>query len=61
LERTAGRLSNVDFRNLNDTLAGTREAVEQLNDVLASLKAYPAGFLFGEPPDKAAAVSKEKK
>jgi ABC-type transporter Mla subunit MlaD len=61
LSRTAGRLSNVDFRNLNDTLAGTREAVEQLNDVLASLKAYPAGFLFGDPPLKATAVSKEKK
>jgi ABC-type transporter Mla subunit MlaD len=61
LERTAGRLSNVDFRNLNDTLAGTREAVDQLNDVLAELKRYPAGFLFGEPPAPATAVSKEKK
>lgn len=60
LERTAGRLSNLDFRNLNDTLAGTREAVQQLNDVLAELKRYPAGFLFGEPPDKAAGLSKEK-
>jgi ABC-type transporter Mla subunit MlaD len=61
LEMTAGRLSNVDFRNLNDTLAGTRQAVQQLNDVLDELKRYPAGFLFGEPPPPAAALSKEKK
>jgi ABC-type transporter Mla subunit MlaD len=60
LERTAGRLSNVDFRNLNETLAGTRDAVQQLNDVLDELKRYPAGFLFGDPPPRAAGVSKEK-
>jgi ABC-type transporter Mla subunit MlaD len=61
LERTAGRLSTVDFRNLNDTLAGTREAVEQLNDVLGELKRYPAGFLFGEPPSPVPGLAKEKK
>jgi len=61
LERTAGRLSNVDFRNLNDTLAGTRQAVQQLNDVLEELHRYPAGFLFGDPPPAATAVVKEKK
>jgi ABC-type transporter Mla subunit MlaD len=61
LERTAGRLSSLDFRNLNDTLAGTREATRELNDVLAELKRYPAGFLFGDPPPPASAVSKEKK
>jgi ABC-type transporter Mla subunit MlaD len=60
LERTAGRLSNLDFRNLNDTLAGTREAVEQLNDVLGELKRYPAGFLFGDPPAKVPGLAKEK-
>jgi phospholipid/cholesterol/gamma-HCH transport system substrate-binding protein len=61
LERTAGRLSNLDFRNLNDTLAGTRDAVRNLNDALDELKRYPAGFLFGDPPPPAAALSKEKK
>ncbi len=60
LERTAGRLSTVDVRNLNDTLAGTREAVEQLNDVLGELKRYPAGFLFGEPPARVPGMAKEK-
>jgi ABC-type transporter Mla subunit MlaD len=59
LERTAGRLSNLDFRNLNDTLAGTREAVSQLNDVLDELKRYPSGFLFGDPPPRPP-VLKEK-
>jgi ABC-type transporter Mla subunit MlaD len=61
LEVTAGRLSNVDFRNINDTLAGTRDAVRNLNDVLDELKRYPSGFLFGDPPPPAAALSKEKK
>jgi ABC-type transporter Mla subunit MlaD len=61
LEVTAGRLSNVDFRNINDTLAGTRDAVRNLNDVLDELKRYPAGFLFGDPPPPASALSKEKK
>jgi ABC-type transporter Mla subunit MlaD len=60
LEMTAGRLSNVDFRNLNDTLAGTREAVRNLNVALDELKRYPAGFLFGEPPPPAPILSKEK-
>jgi len=61
LERTAGRLSNLDFRNINDTLAGTRDAVRNLNDVLDELKRYPAGFLFGDPPPPASVLSKEKK
>jgi ABC-type transporter Mla subunit MlaD len=61
LERAAGRFSNFDYRNLNDTLAGTREATRELNDVLQMLKEYPAGFLFGEPPPAASALSKEKK
>jgi ABC-type transporter Mla subunit MlaD len=61
LERTAGRFSNLDVRNLNDTLAGTREATRELNDVLQLLKGYPAGFLFGDPPPPASALSKEKK
>jgi len=61
LQRTAGRLSNIDFRNLNDTLANTREATRQLNDVLEQLNRYPAGFLFGDPPPPASALSKEKK
>ncbi len=60
LERTAGRLSNIDFRNLNDTLAGTRDATRELNNVLEQLNRYPAGFLFGDPPPPAPALSKEK-
>ncbi len=61
LERMAGRLSNVDFRNLNDTLAGTRQATRELNEVLEELHRYPAGFLFGDPPPQASALSKEQK
>jgi len=61
LERTANRLSGVDFRNLNDTLAGTREATRELNEVLDILKRYPSGFLFGDPPPPAPVLGKEKK
>ncbi|MGO8969262.1 MAG: MlaD family protein [Myxococcaceae bacterium] len=61
LERTAGRLSNIDFRNFNDTLANTRAATRELDSVLEQLNRYPAGFLFGDPPPAAPVLSKEKK
>ncbi len=54
------RLSAVDVRALNDTLAGTRDAARTLNDALEELKKYPAGFLFGGPPPPAPGVQKEK-
>ena len=57
------RLSAVDVRALNDTLAGTREAARSLNEVLDQLKRYPSGFLLGGAPPPAPGLQqpKEKK
>ncbi len=55
------KLSGVDVRSLNDTLAGTREAARSLNEALDQLKRYPSGFLFGGAPPPAPVLEKEKK
>ena len=56
------KLSGVDVRALNDTLAGTRDAARSLNEALEELKRYPSGFLFGAPPPPASVLeNKEKK
>jgi phospholipid/cholesterol/gamma-HCH transport system substrate-binding protein/paraquat-inducible protein B len=43
-------LANIDFNALNQTLANAQRTVHDLDDVLAELKNYPSGFLFGSPP-----------
>lgn len=43
-------LANIDFNALNQTLANAQRTVRDLDDVLAELKNYPSGFLFGSPP-----------
>jgi len=43
-------LANIDFDALNQTLANAQRTVHDLDDVLAELKSYPSGFLFGSPP-----------
>jgi ABC-type transporter Mla subunit MlaD len=43
-------LANIDFNALNQTLAGARRTIQDLDDVLAGLKSYPSGFIFGNPP-----------
>jgi paraquat-inducible protein B len=55
------KLSGVDVRSLNDTLAGTRDAARSLNQALDQLKRYPSGFLFGGAPPPAPALEQEKK
>ena len=55
------RLSAIDVRALNDTLAGTREAARNLNEALEELKRYPSGFLLGGAPPPAPGLEKEKK
>jgi phospholipid/cholesterol/gamma-HCH transport system substrate-binding protein len=54
------KLSGIDVRALNETLAGTQEAARNLNDALEELKKYPSGFLFGGAPPPAAGLEKEK-
>jgi paraquat-inducible protein B len=50
-QRLLDRLGEVDVRELNDTLASTREAARRLNDAIEQLNRYPSGFLFGKKPD----------
>jgi ABC-type transporter Mla subunit MlaD len=54
------KLSGIDVRALNETLAGTQEAARNLNEALEELKRYPSGFLFGKAPPPAAGVKEEK-
>jgi ABC-type transporter Mla subunit MlaD len=55
------KLSAIDVRSLNDTLAGTRDAARSLNEALEELKRYPSGFLFGKAPAPVPVLEEEKK
>ena len=43
-------VTSIDFHGLNQTLSNTRQTIRDMDDVLAELKEYPSGFLFGKPP-----------
>lgn len=43
-------VANIDFDAFNQTLTNARQTIHDLDDVLADLKKYPSGFLFGKPP-----------
>ncbi len=54
------KLSGIDVRALNETLAGTQEAARSLNEALEELKRYPSGFLFGGAPPPVSGVKEPK-
>jgi ABC-type transporter Mla subunit MlaD len=54
------RLSDVDGRDLHETVAGVHEAVVGLNEVITKLQGYPSGFLFGEKPPPARSVERSR-
>jgi hypothetical protein len=54
-------LANIDFNALNQTLLNAQHATRDMEDILAQLKSYPAGFLFGNPPPEVKQVSASKK
>jgi phospholipid/cholesterol/gamma-HCH transport system substrate-binding protein len=60
LQGLIDRLSDVEVRDLHETLASIREAVGGLNDVIADLRRYPSGFLFGEAPPPAQSVERSR-
>jgi len=43
-------LANIDFDEVNRTMANARRTLHDLDDVLAELKNYPSGFFLGAPP-----------
>jgi phospholipid/cholesterol/gamma-HCH transport system substrate-binding protein len=45
-------LTSVDFDSLNQTLAGARQLIQNMDAVLDELKKYPSGFIFGQPPPR---------
>lgn len=59
LERLIDRLSSIDIRDLNETLASTRQASRRLNDTIEQLNRYPSGFLLGKAPPRVQGVDKE--
>lgn len=61
LQRLLDRFSGVDVRDLNETLAGTRQAARHLDDTIEELRRYPSGFLFGREPPPARSVDKESR
>lgn len=50
VSRVGPGVASIDFNALNQTLTNTRQTIRDLDDVLAELKQYPSGFLFGKPP-----------
>jgi phospholipid/cholesterol/gamma-HCH transport system substrate-binding protein len=61
VQRLVDRFAGVDVRDLNETLAGTREAARHLDDTIEELRKYPSGFLFGKEPPPARSVAREKR
>jgi len=43
-------LAKIDFDALNQTVANAQRTLRDADSVLFELKQYPAGFLFGRPP-----------
>jgi hypothetical protein len=54
-------LANVDFDALNQTLINARRTLNDMDDVLAQLKQYPSGFIFGGPPPPVKTVQPSSK
>lgn len=50
VDRVEPGLASIDFNALNQTLTNARQAIRDMDDVLAQLKEYPSGFLFSKPP-----------
>lgn len=60
LQLLIDRLSDVDARDLHETLGSLHEAVRGLNEAIAELRAYPSGFFFGESPPPARSVERSR-
>ncbi|HTV41330.1 MAG TPA: MlaD family protein [Candidatus Sulfotelmatobacter sp.] len=54
-------LNQIGTAPLQETVGDIRSAAQNLDDVLAQLKQYPSGFIFGEPPAPAQGVQTPSK
>lgn len=55
-KRVGAAVDKIDTTPLNETLSNAKIVTENVNGVLESLRQYPSGFLFGEPPPPARSV-----
>jgi hypothetical protein len=60
LQLLIDRLSDVDTKDLHETLSSLRETVRGLNEAIADLRGYPPGFFFGEAPPPARSVERSR-
>ena len=54
-------LNQVNTAPLQQTVGDIRSAAQNLDEVLAQLKQYPSGFIFGEPPAPAKGIQTPSK
>ncbi len=54
-------LNQVGTAPVQQTVGDLRTAAQNLNDVLAQLKQYPSGFIFGQPPAPAKGIQTPSK
>lgn len=54
-------LDKVGSAPLQQTVAELQQAFQSLNDVLSQLREYPAGFIFGKPPEAVEGLQPEEK
>ena len=54
-------LDQVGTAPVQQTVGDIRAAAQKLDDVLAQLKQYPSGFIFGQPPAPAKYIQTPKK
>lgn len=59
LQVAVGRLSAVDVRELNDTLADLRVAARELADALSTIRKQPSQLLLGSAPAPASVLEKD--
>ncbi|HTP28774.1 MAG TPA: MlaD family protein [Anaeromyxobacteraceae bacterium] len=60
LQRLIDRFSDLDLKDMNEALAGSRDAITHLNEAIEDLQRYPPGFFFGERPPPAEGLEREK-
>ncbi len=64
IDQTIGRtdqaIGNVDINVLNETLENLRRASRELKETINNIKEYPAGAIFGKPPEPARSVERPR-
>jgi paraquat-inducible protein B len=54
------KVGQIEVQPLNDSLINARRATRELEETLRTIRSYPSGALFGEPPAPARSVNPPK-